>query len=129
MAPEEGLTAWRVYLYAVSFIALIVAILGAVNLIAIGIEVFVYPAPRALPGAAVPPRNSPGAWRRSWWGLSSGGITGCCSEKSTDGIYRCRRDLAATSSPAAAAAAPNPGSGVGGVSAREVVGGVTETEK
>jgi hypothetical protein len=48
MAPE-GLTAWRVYLYAVSFIALIVAILGAVNLIAIGIEVFIYPAPQPYP--------------------------------------------------------------------------------
>jgi hypothetical protein len=48
MAPE-GLTAWRVYLYTVSFIALIVAILGAVNLIAIGIEVFIYPAPQPYP--------------------------------------------------------------------------------
>ena len=45
----EGLTAWRVYLYAVSFIALIVAIAGSVNLIAVAIEVFVYPAPQPYP--------------------------------------------------------------------------------
>ncbi|MCE5339127.1 MAG: DUF5671 domain-containing protein [Methanomicrobiaceae archaeon] len=48
MAPE-GLTAWRVYLYAVSFIALIVAIVGSVNLIAVLIEVFIYPAPQPYP--------------------------------------------------------------------------------
>ncbi|KLK87491.1 hypothetical protein SZ63_10505 [Methanoculleus sediminis] len=49
MAPEEGLTAWRVYLYAVSFIALIIAVFGAVNLIAVAIEVFVYPPPQPYP--------------------------------------------------------------------------------
>jgi hypothetical protein len=45
----EGLTAWRAYLYAVSFVALIVAIAGAVNLLAVGIEVFIYPQPRPYP--------------------------------------------------------------------------------
>jgi len=45
----EGLTAWRGYLYAVSFVALIVAIIGSVNLIAVAIEVFVYPAPQPYP--------------------------------------------------------------------------------
>ncbi|MCM2465809.1 DUF5671 domain-containing protein [Methanoculleus oceani] len=47
--PEEGLTAWKAYLYTVSFIALIVAIAGAVNLIAVAIEVFVYPPPQPYP--------------------------------------------------------------------------------
>jgi hypothetical protein len=55
MAPE-GLTAWRVYLYAVSFIALIVAILGAVDLIAVAIEVFVYPPPQPYPVPEYYPR-------------------------------------------------------------------------
>ena len=45
----EGLTAWRAYLYAVSFVALVVAIAGAVNLLAVGIEVFIYPQPRPYP--------------------------------------------------------------------------------
>jgi len=45
----EGLTPWRVYLYAVSFVALIVAILGSVNLLAIAVEVFIYPAPQPYP--------------------------------------------------------------------------------
>lgn len=45
----QGLTAWRAYLYAVSFIALIVAIIGAVDLIAIAIEAFIYPAPQPYP--------------------------------------------------------------------------------
>ena len=45
----QGLTAWRAYLYAVSFIALIVVIIGAVDLIAIAIEVFIYPAPQPYP--------------------------------------------------------------------------------
>lgn len=45
----EGLTAWRAYLYAVSFVALVVAIAGSVGLIAVAIEVFVYPAPQPYP--------------------------------------------------------------------------------
>ncbi len=45
----EGLTAWRAYLYAISFIALIVAIIGSVNLISVAIEVFIYPAPLPYP--------------------------------------------------------------------------------
>lgn len=44
-----GLTAWRAYLYAVSFVALIVAIAGSVSLLAIAVEVFIYPAPQAYP--------------------------------------------------------------------------------
>jgi hypothetical protein len=47
----QGLTAWRAYLYAVSFIALIVAIIGAVDLIAIAIEAFIYPAPQPYPAS------------------------------------------------------------------------------
>lgn len=45
----QGLTAWRAYLYAVSFVALIVALIGAVNLITIAIEAFIYPAPQPYP--------------------------------------------------------------------------------
>jgi len=45
----EGLTAWRAYLYAVSFVALIVAIAGSVGLIAVAIEVFIYPPPQPYP--------------------------------------------------------------------------------
>lgn len=72
----EGLTAWRAYLYAVSFVALIVTIAGTVNLIAIAIEVFVYPA--LLRCRSTTP-GFPGVWRRSRGGSSSGAITGCCS--------------------------------------------------
>ncbi len=49
----QGLSAWQAYLYAVSLIALVVAIIGAiigaVDLIAIAIEVFIYPAPQPYP--------------------------------------------------------------------------------
>jgi len=46
VAPEKGR---MIYLYAVSFVALIVAIAGAVNLIGVAIEVFIYPAPQPYP--------------------------------------------------------------------------------
>ena len=45
----EGLTAWRAYLYTVAFISLIVVILGAIDLLAILLEVFVYPTPLPYP--------------------------------------------------------------------------------
>ncbi|MBT0734169.1 hypothetical protein KH990_12500 [Methanoculleus bourgensis] len=45
----QGLTAWRAYLYAISLIALVVVIVGAVDLIAIAIEVIIYPAPQPYP--------------------------------------------------------------------------------
>ncbi|MCK9278364.1 MAG: DUF5671 domain-containing protein [Methanoculleus sp.] len=56
----EGLTAWRAYLYAVSFVALIVAIVGSVDLIAILIEVFIYPVPQPYPVPQYYP-NLPGS--------------------------------------------------------------------
>ncbi|CVK34059.1 hypothetical protein [Methanoculleus bourgensis] len=71
----QGLTAWRAYLYAVSLIALVVVIVGAVDLIAIAIEVFIYPAPQPTRHRSTTP-VSRGAWRRSWWGSLSGRITG-----------------------------------------------------
>lgn len=111
MVPE-GLTAWRVYLYAVSFIALIVAILGGVSLLAIAVEVFVHPAPQAYPVPHYYP-DLPGSVAEVVVGL----------------VIYCFLKCFATSSPATAAAAPKPGSGVGAVSTgREGVGGVTHVE-
>jgi hypothetical protein len=45
----DGPTARRAYLVAVSAIALLVVLFGAANLIAILLEVFVYPAPQPYP--------------------------------------------------------------------------------
>jgi len=45
----EGPTAWRSYLIIASAVSLLVALFGAGNLLAILIEVFVYPAPQPYP--------------------------------------------------------------------------------
>jgi hypothetical protein len=57
----EGLTAWRAYLYVVSFIALIIVIAGSVNLIAVAIEVFAYPAPQPYPASQYYYSDLPGS--------------------------------------------------------------------
>ncbi|WP_067052621.1 DUF5671 domain-containing protein [Methanofollis ethanolicus] len=46
---KGGITAWRMYLYAVTFLSLLVMVIGAVDVCTVLLEVFVYPQPAPYP--------------------------------------------------------------------------------
>lgn len=50
-------TAWRAYLYAITFLSLLVMVIGAINVCTVLLEVFVYPPPVPYPQ---PPLYYPG---------------------------------------------------------------------
>lgn len=52
LEPQK-MSAWRLYLYAISFISLIVLLFGAIDLISVLLQIFVYPPPAPYPQ---PPR-------------------------------------------------------------------------
>lgn len=54
------ITVWRAYLYAVTFLSLLVMVIGAVDVCAVLLEVFVYPPPAPYPQ---PPPYYPGLTR------------------------------------------------------------------
>lgn len=75
---KGGITAWRMYLYVVTFLSLLVMAIGVVDVCSILLEVFVYPQPAPYPRPPIMPA-SPGRWRCSSSVLQSGSITGRCS--------------------------------------------------
>ncbi|WP_298668939.1 DUF5671 domain-containing protein [uncultured Methanofollis sp.] len=57
---KDGVTAWRAYLYAVTFLSLLVMVIGAVDVCTVLLEAFVYPPPAPYPQ---PPPYYPGFTR------------------------------------------------------------------